>query len=328
MASRPLLLSMGEPAGVCGEITVAAWRARRLENLPAFALVGDPGFLRAVSDVPIVEIGSPAEAAARFDSALPVLPLSGTVNASAGSPDRRDAPLVVESIERAVAACMSGEASGIVTNPINKALLYEAGFRHPGHTEFIAELSGADLPVMMIAGPSLRVVPATIHLPLSAVPAALSTDGLVAVGRIVLNALEQDFGCRPPRVAFAGLNPHAGEGGALGQEDDSIIRPAVDQLRQEGHDVVGPLPADTMFHASARARYDAAISMYHDQALVPVKTLDFDLGVNVTLGLPIVRTSPDHGTAFDIAGKGIARADSLIQAIRLAGEIADRRAAP
>ncbi|MDF1731623.1 MAG: 4-hydroxythreonine-4-phosphate dehydrogenase PdxA [Minwuia sp.] len=328
MSPPPLLLSMGEPAGVCGEITLAAWRVRSLENLPTFAVVGDPGFLRAISDVPIVEIGSPAEAAGVFDTALPVLPVSGTVNASPGNPDRRDAPLVVESIERAVAACMSGDASGIVTNPINKALLYEAGFRHPGHTEFIAELSGADLPVMMIAGPSLRVVPATIHLPLSAVPTALSTDGLVAVGRIVLNALEHDFGCQPPRVAFAGLNPHAGEGGALGLEDGAVIRPAVDQLRREGHDVVGPLPADTMFHASARARYDAAICMYHDQALVPVKTLDFDLGVNVTLGLPIVRTSPDHGTAFDIAGKGIARADSLVQAIRLAGEIADRRAAP
>ena len=308
MTPRALLLSMGEPAGVCGEITLAAWQARRLENLPTFALVGDAGFLRAIGGVPIVEISSPAEAAGVFDTALPVLPISGTVKASPGNPDRRDAPLVIESIERAVTACMSGEASGIVTNPINKALLYEAGFRHPGHTEFIAELSGAGLP-------------------LSAVPAALSTDGLVAVGRIVLSALEHDFGCRPPRVAFAGLNPHAGEGGALGQEDEAIIRPAVEQLRREGHDVVGPLPADTMFHASARARYDAAICMYHDQALVPVKTLDFDLGVNVTLGLPIVRTSPDHGTAFDIAGKGIARPDSLIQAIRLAGEIAERRAA-
>ncbi len=327
MSPRPLLLSMGEPAGICSEITLAAWQARRLEHLPVFALVGDPRLLSATSDVPIVEISSPAEAAGVFDVALPVLPVSGTVRAGPGSPDRRDAPLVIESIERAVAACMSGEASGIVTNPINKALLYDVGFRHPGHTEFIAELSGAELPVMMIAGPSLRVVPATIHLPLSAVPAALSTDGLVAVGRIVLNALTRDFGCQPPRVAFAGLNPHAGEGGALGPEDGAIIRPAVEQLRGQGHDVVGPLPADTMFHASARARYDAAICMYHDQALVPVKTLDFDLGVNVTLGLPIVRTSPDHGTAFDIAGKGMARADSLIQAIRLAGEIAERRAA-
>ncbi|MDF1734215.1 MAG: 4-hydroxythreonine-4-phosphate dehydrogenase PdxA [Minwuia sp.] len=327
MSPHPLLLSMGEPAGICGEITLAAWQARNLQNLPSFALVGDAGFLRAISDVPIVEISHPAEAAGVFDTALPVIPVSDSVRARAGAPAREDAALVIESIERAVAACMAGEASGIVTNPINKALLYDAGFRHPGHTEFIAELSGAELPVMMIAGPSLRVVPATIHLPLSAVPAALSTDWLVAVGRIVLNALLHDFGCQPPRVAFAGLNPHAGEGGALGMEDDAIIRPAAEQLRREGHDVVGPLPADTMFHASARARYDAAICMYHDQALVPVKTLDFDLGVNVTLGLPIVRTSPDHGTAFDIAGKGMARADSLIQAIRLAGEIAERRAA-
>lgn len=328
MTTRPLLLSMGEPAGICPEITLAAWQSRARERLPVFAVVGDPVFLRRADDVPVVAISDPAEAIDHFDTALPVIPLSGSVGGQPGTPASGDAALVIESIERAVAACMAGTASGIVTNPINKALLYDAGFRHPGHTEFIAELSGAALPVMMIAGPSLRVVPATIHLPLSAVPQALSTDGLVAVGQIVLDALRQDFGCTPPRVAFAGLNPHAGEGGALGKEDDAIIRPAVEVLRQRGHDVAGPLPADTMFHAAARARYDAAICMYHDQALVPVKTLDFDLGVNVTLGLPIVRTSPDHGTAFDIAGKGIARPDSLIQAIRLAGEIAERRGAP
>ncbi len=327
MSDTPLLLTMGEPAGIGGEIAIAAWQARRASGLSPFCLLDDPARLRALTDLPLAEIGHPSEAAGCFADAIPVLPLSGQVQGRPGHPHRGDAPLVIESITRAVAACMDGTASGMVTNPINKALLYDAGFRHPGHTEFVADLSGGDRPVMMIAGPNLRVVPATIHLPLSAVPGALNTDDLIAIGRIVLEALSRDFGCVPPRVAFAGLNPHAGEGGALGTEDDAIIRPAVETLRAEGHLVAGPLPADTMFHPPARAKYDAAICMYHDQALVPAKTLDFDQGVNVTLGLPIVRTSPDHGTAFDIAGKGVARPDSLIAALRLAAEIAARRAA-
>lgn len=327
MSAAPLLLTMGEPAGIGGEIAIAAWQSRQTHGLSPFCLLDDPARLHALTDLPLTEVASPAEALNVFADAIPVMPLSGHVKGSPGQPHSADAPLVIESITRAVAACMDGTASGMVTNPINKALLYDAGFRHPGHTEFVADLSGAARPVMMIAGPNLRVVPATIHLPISAVPSALKTEDLIAIGRIVLTALARDFGCKPPRVAFAGLNPHAGEGGALGLEDDAIIRPAVETLRSGGHDVVGPLPADTMFHPPARAKYDAAICMYHDQALVPAKTLDFDQGVNVTLGLPIVRTSPDHGTAFDIASRGIARADSLIAALRLAADIAARRAA-
>lgn len=326
MCVAPLLLTMGEPAGIGGEIAVAAWQARQTSGLSPFCLLDDPARLRALTDLPLAEVTNLVEALNVFADAIPVMPLSGHVQGHPGRPHAADAPLVIESITRAVAACMDGTASGMVTNPINKALLYDAGFRHPGHTEFVADLSGATRPVMMIAGPNLRVVPATIHLPISAVPAALNTGDLIAIGRIVIHALSRDFGCNPPRVAFAGLNPHAGEAGALGREDDAIIRPAVQALQAEGHDVVGPLPADTMFHPPARARYDAAICMYHDQALVPAKTLDFDQGVNVTLGLPIVRTSPDHGTAFDIAGRGVARADSLIAALRLAADIAARRA--
>ncbi|MDF1720215.1 MAG: 4-hydroxythreonine-4-phosphate dehydrogenase PdxA [Minwuia sp.] len=325
MTDTPLILTMGEPAGIGGEIAVAAWEARARGALSPFCLLDDPARLRRLTNAPLMEIARPADASACFGRAIPVIPLSSSVQGHPGRPHAADAALVIESISRAVTACMDGSAAGMVTNPINKALLYDAGFRHPGHTEFVAELSGGDRPVMMIAGPSLRVVPATIHLPLAEVSGALRTDELIAIGRIVLAALTRDFGCMPARVAFAGLNPHAGEGGALGTEDEAIIRPAVEALNAEGHHVVGPLPADTMFHAPARARFDAAICMYHDQALVPAKTLDFDQGVNVTLGLPIVRTSPDHGTAFDIAGKGIARPDSLIAAIRLAADIARRR---
>ncbi len=321
MPDAPLLLTMGEPAGIGGEIAVAAWQARRDAGLSPFCLLDDPDRLRTLTDAPVVEVRHPADARDCFADALPVIALSGRVQGRPGHPVSSDAPLVIESITRAVAACMDGTASGMVTNPINKALLYEAGFRHPGHTEFVAELSGGARPVMMIAGPSLRVVPATIHIPLAAVPDALNTADLIALGRIVLDALAGDFGCNPPRVAFAGLNPHAGEGGALGAEDDRVIRPAVEFLLAEGHAVTGPLPADTMFHPPARARYDAAICMYHDQALIPVKTLGFDAGVNITLGLPIVRTSPDHGTALSLAGTGKASVTSMLAAIRLADEM-------
>ncbi|ANK82657.1 MAG: 4-hydroxythreonine-4-phosphate dehydrogenase PdxA [Rhizobiales bacterium NRL2] len=327
---KPLAVTMGEPAGIGGDITLAAWRDRGRMDLPPFFVIDDPARLERLArrleiDAPVVPIRDPSEAAGVFAEALPVLAVEGRVSAGPGRPDPADAPLVIAAIERAVALCLEGGAAGVVTNPINKAELYRAGFTHPGHTEFIGHLCGGARAVMMLAGPSLRVVPATIHLPLADAVRALKGGDLVAIGRIVLRTLRDDFGIDRPRLAFAGLNPHAGENGALGREDIDIIAPAVAELARGGDSVVGPLPADTMFHAPARAEYDAAICMYHDQALIPVKALDFDSAVNVTLGLPIVRTSPDHGTAFDIAGRGVARPHSLISAIRLAGEIAGHR---
>ncbi|WP_417518381.1 4-hydroxythreonine-4-phosphate dehydrogenase PdxA [Minwuia sp.] len=327
---RPLIVTMGEPAGIGGEITLAAWLDRRRGALPAFAVLDDPARLGRLAgslglDVPIADIGDPAEAMDIFDTALPVIPLGGRVRTAPGAPDPTDAPLVIEAIERAVHFCQSGHGAGLVTNPISKADLYKAGFQHPGHTEFLGALCGTDRQVMMLAGPRLRVVPATVHRALKDVPDLLDTDDLCATGRTVWQALRTDFGIDAPRIAFSGLNPHAGENGTIGREEVEIIRPAVARLRAEGLDVSGPAPADSMFHDAARATYDAAICMYHDQALIPVKALDFDRTVNVTLGLPIVRTSPDHGTAYDIAGRGIARPDSLIEAIRLAGIIAKNR---
>ena len=328
---KPLAVTMGEPAGVGGDIVLAAWLARGGEGLPPFFVIDDPDRLVRLAahlgrDVPVRPIGATAEAAAVFDTALPVLPVGGRIEASPGAPAAGDAPLVIGAIERAVALCRSGDAAAMVTNPINKSLLYRAGFDHPGHTEFIGHLCGGARSVMMLAGPSLRVVPATIHVALAEAVRSLRSEELVAIGRVMLDALRTDFGIARPRLAVAGLNPHAGEDGALGREDIEIIVPAVAELAAGGDEVLGPLPADTMFHAEARARYDAALCMYHDQALIPVKALDFDSAVNVTLGLPIVRTSPDHGTAFDIAGTGTARPHSLIAAIRMAGEIADNRA--
>ncbi|MFN4281478.1 MAG: 4-hydroxythreonine-4-phosphate dehydrogenase PdxA [Alphaproteobacteria bacterium] len=325
----PLALTMGEPAGIGGEIALKAWRAAR-EALPPFFLIDDPARLAALAkrlgwSVPLAVIGAPAEAAGVFVAALPILPLETRCAVLPGAPSSAAAPAVLESIRRAVALAQAGEAAAVVTNPIHKKLLYDAGFPHPGHTEYLAELTGAPLPVMMLASDSLRVVPVTIHLSLRDALAALTTDGIVAAGRITAAALRRDFGIPAPRLAVAGLNPHAGEDGALGREDIEIVAPAVAALRAEGIDAVGPLPADTMFHAAARARYDAALCMYHDQGLIPLKTLGFEQGVDVTLGLPIVRTSPDHGTAFDIAGQGVASADSLIAALRLAAEMAARR---
>jgi 4-hydroxythreonine-4-phosphate dehydrogenase len=333
LCPAPLAVTMGEPAGIGGEITLKAWAARRARSLPPFFVLDNPKRLAALAralglDVPMREIAAPAEAAALFDTALPVLaqPLAAPV--APGRPDPAHAPAVLAAIARAVDLASSGAAAGVVTNPIHKQTLYAAGFRHPGHTEYLAALTRAPAPpVMMLACPGLRVVPATIHLPLAAVPAALDRAALVRLGATVAAALRADFGIEAPRLAFAGLNPHAGEGGALGREEIEIIAPAVAELCAQGIAARGPDPADSLFHAAARAGYDAAICMYHDQALIPLKTIDFAGGVNVTLGLPITRTSPDHGTAFDIAGTGRADPASLIAALALAGEIAARRQA-
>lgn len=330
MPSKPLALTQGDPAGIGPELTLLAWLQRAERNLPAFACIADPEYLQAVASrlglaVPI----GPCrwdEAAALFETALPVIPLGHAVAVSPGRPDPASAVGTIASIETAVGAVRRGEASAIVTNPIAKSVLYEAGFAHPGHTEFLAHLAAdggrAPRPVMMLWCEELAVVPVTIHVPLRVVPDLLTTEAIVETGLIVADALRRQFGIENPRLAFSGLNPHAGEGGALGREDEAIVAPAIAALREAGITVTGPHPADTMFHARARAAYDAALAMYHDQALIPIKTIAFDEGVNVTLGLPFIRTSPDHGTAFDIAGKGIARPDSLCAALRLAARMA------
>jgi len=329
----PLALTMGEPAGIGGEIALKAW-LRRGDGVPLFYAIDDPDRLVALAgrlgwDVPVRAIVAPGDAAAVFGAAMPVVPVGGRVRAAPGKPNQADAALVLRSIDVAVADAREGRAAAVVTNPINKEALYRAGFRHPGHTEHLAELAGiAEGAVMMLACPELRVVPVTIHLALREAIAALSVAKIVHAGRIAEAALKRDFGIAKPRLAVAGLNPHAGEGGSLGREDLDLVAPAVAELRAAGIDATGPLAADTMFHAAARRGYDAALCMYHDQALIPLKTIDFDGGVNVTLGLPFIRTSPDHGTGFDIAGTGTARPDSLIAALRLAAEMAARRSRP
>jgi 4-hydroxythreonine-4-phosphate dehydrogenase len=321
---------MGDPAGIGGEIAMMAWR--RGAEVPPFFLIDDPERLRRLARqaglaVPIAAIGAPAEAASAFAAALPVLPLSRAVESVPGRPLAADAALVVEAIDRAVALVRAGEAAAVVTNPVHKATLYEAGFPDPGHTEYLARLAGlATAPVMLLAIESLRVVPVTIHMALRDAIAALDRAGIVHAGRVTAAALTTDFGIARPRLAVAGLNPHAGEDGHLGREEIDIIRPAVEALARDGIAVRGPFAPDTMFHPGMRASYDAAICMYHDQALIPLKTLDFDRGVNVTLGLPFIRTSPDHGTAFDIAGTGKASPESLIAALSLAGRMVRNRA--
>ncbi|MBF9232263.1 4-hydroxythreonine-4-phosphate dehydrogenase PdxA [Microvirga alba] len=334
---RPLLLTQGDPAGIGPELTLKAWLQRTEASLPPFAVIADPAHLEQAArsfgwDVPIAP-AEPADIESVFPQALPVIPLTRSVVAHAGKPDAANAPSVTESIETAVRLVQGGSAAALVTNPIAKHVLYDAGFRHPGHTEFLAALASgregkAYHPVMMLWSEQLAVVPVTVHIPLSSVPSALTTDLIVLTGRIVARELRERFGLPHPRLALAGLNPHAGENGAMGAEDQDIIAPAVAILRTDGIEVAGPLPADTMFHARARQRYDAALAMYHDQALIPIKTIAFDEAVNVTLGLPFVRTSPDHGTAFDIAGQGIARPDSLMAAIRLAARLGNRSEAP
>ncbi|HLI12455.1 MAG TPA: 4-hydroxythreonine-4-phosphate dehydrogenase PdxA [Alphaproteobacteria bacterium] len=329
----PIALTMGEPAGIGGEIALKAWLRRAPASLPPFFAIDDPDRLAGLArelglDVAIEAIADPAAALACFGRALPVLPHPLASPVAPGRPDPANGPVVIASIRRAVALAQAGEAAAIVTSPIHKKSLYQAGFRHPGHTEFLASLvPGTPAPVMMLAVPGLRVVPVTIHLPLARALAALTTTAVIHCGRIAAEALRRDFGISEPRLAVAGLNPHAGEAGTLGDEERAIIEPAVAALRDAGIRAAGPQPADTLFHPRARARYDVALCMYHDQALIPLKTIDFDHGVNVTLGLPFVRTSPDHGTAFDIAGKGVASPESLIAALSMAGAMAARRGA-
>ncbi|HXP30966.1 MAG TPA: 4-hydroxythreonine-4-phosphate dehydrogenase PdxA [Stellaceae bacterium] len=328
--TAPLALTMGEPAGIGGEIALAAWQQRREAGLPSFFAIDDPARLERLAakldwTVPIRRIGAPEEAQAAFAHGLPVLTLALPRAAVPGQPDPANAPAVIQSITMAVALVRAGRAAALVTNPIQKETLYAAGFRHPGHTEFLGELAGSR-PVMMLVCPGLRVVPVTVHLPLAAAIASLTSADIVATGRIAAAALERDFGIARPRLAVAGLNPHAGEHGTIGREEIEIIAPAIAILKSDGIAVSGPAPADSLFHAAARRHYDAALCMYHDQALIPLKTIDFDRGVNVTLGLPFIRTSPDHGTALDIAGQGVANPASLIAALDLAGKMAARRA--
>lgn len=322
---KPLAVSMGDPAGIGLEIAAKAWEALRGQGA-VFALLGDPAALHLVApNTPIARISRLPEAAGAFRQALPVLPIALAAPLTPGEPNPANAQATIEAIRQGVALAQAGEAAGLVTLPIAKSVLYESGFRFPGHTEYVAHLTGAPSPVMMLAGASLRVALATIHLPLRAVADALSGPHIETVARVVLRALERDFGIPRPRLALAGLNPHAGEAGALGREELEIINPAAARLRAEGYDVSDAKPADSLFHAEARARYDAVLAMTHDQGLIPIKTLHFWDAVNVTLGLPIVRTSPDHGVGFDIAGQGVARADSLMAAIQLAAELAARR---
>ena len=332
-SSIPLALTQGDPAGIGPDITLAAWLRRGELGLPPFLFLGDAGVLAARAsqlglNVPLNE-ADPATACDVFRDALPILSIEAGMDVVAGQPHVGTAKGTIAAIEKAVSLSMNGETSAVVTNPIAKSVLYDAGFGFPGHTEFLADLATratgkAVMPVMLLAGPKLRAIPVTIHIPLKDVPQAITSTLIIETCRITDHDLRTRFGISKPRLAVAGLNPHAGENGALGKEDDDIIRPAIDALRSEGIDAFGPLPADTMFHDEARRRYDVAICMYHDQALIPAKALGFDDSVNVTLGLPFVRTSPDHGTAFGIAGKGIAKEDSLVAALRLASEISGK----
>ncbi len=330
-AGSPLALTLGEPAGIGPDLTLAVGRRRVELDVPPFYVIGDPEFYRQRAnalglDVPVAAIKA-AQANDTFVRALPVAPFDLEISATPGHPDDSSAPAAIASIRRAVADVLAGRAAAIVTNPVAKNVLYRSGFAEPGHTEFLARLAeeatGSKVhPVMMLWSSELAVVPVTIHLPLKDVVRRLTTELVVETGRIVARDLAARFGIARPRIAVAGLNPHAGEEGALGQEDRTIVAPAIAILHAEGIDAVGPLPADTMFHAAARATYDVAMCMYHDQALIPIKTLAFDHAVNVTLGLPFVRTSPDHGTAFDIAGTGKANPSSLVAALALAARLA------
>ena len=319
-----LALTMGEPAGIGGELTLKAWSALRDRGL-GFAVFDDPGRLAAIDPaIPVRAVTSMAEAEAVFADAVPVMPLELAQPPTPGCPNPANAAATIASIERAVQAVQQGGARALVTNPIAKSALYAAGFQHPGHTEFLGALTGARQPVMMLANQYLRVVPVTVHVSLRMALETLTTGLITTHGQIVAAALRGQFGIPRPRLAVAGLNPHAGEDGAMGNEESLLIAPAIEALRADGIDATGPFPPDTLFTAAARASYDAVLCMYHDQALIPLKTLDMATGVNVTLGLPIVRTSPDHGTAFDIAGTGRADPSSLIAAIEMAAQLGSR----
>lgn len=327
--TAPIAVAMGDPAGIGPEVIAKAWARRDDDGLPVFFAVGDPRAIEAVWGGPIARIGEPGEASARFGVALPVLHIQDAGEIRPGHPDVEGARCALGALELAVGLARSDAASAIVTGPVSKAQLYAIGFTDPGQTEFIAERCGVGLEntAMMLAGPSLRVVPITVHIPLAAVPTSLCIDLVASRARVAARGLMRDFGIEHPRLAFAGLNPHAGEDGAIGREEIDILQPAIELLRGEAIDCTGPLAADTMFHASARGNYDVAMCCYHDQALIPLKLLHFDEGVNITLGLPIVRTSPDHGTAFDIAGTGTARPGAMIAAIQCAAAAAAHRQA-
>jgi len=330
MANKPLALTMGDPCGSGAEITLQAWLQRNTDTLPPFFILDDADRLSALAahlnlDVPLRRILDPAEAPSIFSQALPVLHSPLAAPAEPGQPNSIHAQAIIRSIETAVDLTQKGQATAVVTNPIAKSVLYEAGFAFPGHTEFLAHLAGGNItPVMMLACDRLRVVLATVHVSILDAVRTLNTDTICTVARITHAALQQDFSIAHPTIAVAGLNPHAGEGGTMGREEIDIIQPAIDRLRGEGLTITGPLPPDTLFTAKALPTYDVALCMYHDQGLIPIKTLDFN-GVNVTLGLPFVRTSPDHGTAFDIAGTGTASPRSLINALKMAAQMADAR---
>ena len=324
----PLALALGDPAGIGPEVAAKAWERREAEGLPPFFAVGAPEALRAVWDGPLQVVAGPDEAAHCFPGRLPVIRIDAAGETVPGHPTLEGARNSLDALELAVGLTRSGASSALVTGPVSKAQLYAIGFTHPGQTEFVAERCGiaAEMVAMMLAGPTLRTVPVTTHVALRDVPDRITTELIVTRGRTTIRALRRLFGIERPRLAVAGLNPHAGEGGALGREEIDVIIPAIERLRDEDAEVTGPHSADAMFHRSARARYDAALCLYHDQALVPLKTLHFDDGVNITLGLPIVRTSPDHGTAFDIAGRGRAEPTATIAALKMAADCARRLA--
>jgi len=316
----PLAISVGDPAGIGPEIIGKAWEARKSANLPPFFAIGDVGSFAPHWDGPVVKIDDPADSFAHFDTALPVIQLHSCISVVPGQPDLDGAHCAYQALEMAIGFARAGIAAALVTGPVSKTQLYAVGFTHPGQTEFIAERCGVSKnnAVMMLAGPDLRVVPMTTHIPLASVASKL--DGRLIRQRLRATAkgLQRNFGIENPRLAVAGFNPHAGESGNMGREEIDIFEPAIAQIRSEGFDVIGPLSADTMFHAEARSHYDAALCAYHDQALIPLKTLYFHDAVNITLGLPVVRTSPDHGTAFGIAGQNKAMPHSMIAAIKMA----------
>ena len=326
----PIAITMGEPAGIGGEITLKAWANKDGGPLPPFFTIDDPARLQKIAldlhwPIEVIPIADPAATADVFKFGLPVLPLKLPAQVKSGEPDPANATSVVAAIDKAVNLVTKGSASAIVTNPIHKNILYENGFGHPGHTEYLAKLAGKKKSAMMLACPGLRTVPVTTHLSLSNAIRALTIENIIEISNITILSLKQDFGIEIPRIAIAALNPHGGEKGQLGLEEHEVIQPAIDELKRQGTNVIGPAPADTLFHAEARETYDAVICMYHDQALIPLKTIDFVGGVNITMGLPFVRTSPDHGTAFEISGLGIADETSLVSALRMAADIANRR---
>jgi 4-hydroxythreonine-4-phosphate dehydrogenase len=326
--TKPLAVALGDPAGIGPEILAKAWRARAAQQLPHFFAVGSPEAIAAVWDGPTAVVSDPDEAVAAFDRALPIIRIEGAGAIEPGVPTMDGARNSLDALELAVGLARSGAASALVTGPVSKAQLYGIGFVHPGQTEFVAERCGVahDMVAMMLVGPTLRTVPVTTHVPLRDVPDLLTTELIVAKGRTVIRGLRRQFGIERPRIAVAGLNPHAGEEGKLGREEIDIVIPAIERLREEDAELSGPHAADAMFNDRARREYDVALCLYHDQALVPLKTLHFDVGVNMTLGLPIVRTSPDHGTAFQIAGRNQADPGAMIAALRTASDCARRLA--